>query len=461
MMTHLILSQKAKFRAVAIIALALLMNTILTIPVTVQASEVSPAAAAIAPRTIITAQDWGQYRAFMSQGLIALFEGSHFWRMPAGLEIEVGPTISIPLPKKYLADTNRYSGQVKLVSTSNGGYVPSGYVAGLPFPRPFDGAPALIGQRIFWDSYYRYQPRVQWAPTFTYTLDSFGNMTRTSEVKSVLSQLAFLSDAGYPRTVADSGGYYFVRYEEQITPEQGKYSTILDLTPADPAKIDELYEYVPTLRRSLRLSQAARCAPVFGSDYLIDDEDDGPPGLPQLFRIDYLGEKKILALEHATPSAFDSPGGPAQLNSEYYYPGALGFVPFPKPAMGKWELRDSYVLSLQRLPSAAKGYCYSRRVMYVDKENYFGAGELDLYNPAGELFKSQFVLLYPAEIPETGGDVVELLSGPNVGFLVNFTNKHVTISPGLRPCIDSDCAKDGYLDIRRYASPEALVKIVQ
>ncbi len=395
----------------------------------------------------------------MSEGMIALFEGSHFWHMPAGVQLEVGPIISIPLPKKYLDDTARYASQVKLTRTSEGGYIPVGYVAGLPFPHPLEGDPALIGQRIFWDSYYRYQPRVQRAQTFTYTLDSFGNMTQTSEVKSVFSQLGFLSDVGYPQTIAGANGYYFVKYSEQITPEQGKYSTILDMTPADPALLDELYEYVPTLRKSLRLSQAARCAPVFGSDYLIDDENDGPPGLPQLYRIDYLGQKKILALEHATPAAFDSPGGSSQLDSKFYYPGTLGVVPFPKPAMGKWELRDSYVISLQRLPSAARGYCYSRRVMYVDKENYFGAGELDLYNPAGQLFKSQFVLLYPAEIPQTGGDVVELLTGPNVGFLVNFTNKHVTVSPGIKSCINSDCASDGYLDIRRYASPEALMKI--
>jgi hypothetical protein len=457
-MTHLMLSQKAKFRRVDIAAIALL---ILAMTMSVPAAEVSPTAATVVPGAIITEQNWSQYREFMSQGLIALFQGSHFWHMPAGIQLEVGPTISIPLPKKYLDDTARYSSQVKLTQTPAGGYVPSGYIAGLPFPHPLQGDPALIGERIFWDSYYRYQPRVQWAPTFTYTLDSFGNMTQTSEVKSVLSQLAFLSDVGYPQTIPDSGGYYFVKYNEQIAPEQGKYSTILDLTPADPTQLDELYEYVPTLRKSLRLSQAARCAPVFGSDYLIDDENDGPPGLPQLYRVDYLGEKKILALEHANSAAFDSPGGPAQLDSKYYYPGTLGFVPFPKPAMGKWELRDSYVISLRRLPSVAKGYCYSRRVMYVDKENYFGAGELDLYNPAGDLFKSQFVLLYPAEIPETGGDVAELLSGPNVGFLVNFTNKHITVSPGLKPCINSACAKDGYLDIRRYASPEALVKIVQ
>src|SRR6202007_716788 len=125
-------------------------------------------------------------------------------------------------------------------------------------------------------------------------------------------------DVDFPRTIADAGGYYFVKYDQQSAPEQGKYSTILDLTPADPTQLDELYEYVPTLRRSLRLSQAARCAPVFGSDYLIDDANGGPPGLPQLFQIDYLGEKKILALEHAAPESFESPPAPAQLDDRYY-----------------------------------------------------------------------------------------------------------------------------------------------
>jgi Protein of unknown function (DUF1329) len=415
----------------------------------------------IQPGTIITNQNWQQYRQFMSEGVIALFEGTHFWHMPKDLLIEVGPTIPIPLPKKYLEDTARHSSKVRLIPTADGGYVPTGYVAGLPFLHPLQGDPALNGQRIFWDSYYRYQPRVQAAPTLTYTLDAFGNSTQSTEVKTVLSQLAFLSEVDFPKTVPDSNGYYFVKYDEQISPELGKYTTILDLASADPTKLDELYEYIPTLRRSLRLSQAARCAPVFGSDYLIDDENDGPPGLPQLFQIEYMGRKKILALEHANPASFDSPGNSRQLTDDYYYSGSIGFVPFPKPSMGKWELRDTYVLSLRRAPSAAKGYCYSRRVMYVDEENYFGAGELDLYDPAGKLYKSQMVLSYPLPIPKTGGEVAELASGPNVGFIVNFIDKHVTASVGLRSCVNSDCGKDGYLDIRRYASPEALMKIVR
>jgi hypothetical protein len=417
--------------------------------------------AAIPSGTTITNQNWQQYRQFMSAGLIAMFEGTHFWHLPQDLRLEVGPTTSIPLPKKYLEDSDRYSAQVKLTPTAGGGYVPTGYVAGLPFPHPLKGDPALSGQRIFWDSYYRYQPRVQAAPNFSYSLDAFGNATQNSEVKTVMSQLAFLSDVDFPNLVPGSAGYYLVKYFEQVAPELGKYTTILDLAPADPTRLDELYEYIPTLRRSLRLSQAARCAPVFGSDYLIDDENDGPPGLPQLFQIDYLGQKKILALEHAVPASFDSPGRSRQLSDDYYYPGSVGFVPFPKPAMGKWELRDTYVLSLRRLPSAANGYCYSRRVMYVDAENYFGAGELDLYDPAGKLFKTQMVFLYPALIPKTDHDVAELASGPNVGFLVNFTDRHVTTQIGSQACVNSDCEKDGYLDIRRYASPEALMKIVR
>jgi hypothetical protein len=397
----------------------------------------------------------------MSEGLVALFEGKQFWHLPADLRIEVGPTVSIPLPKKYLQDTDKYSNQVKLVRTPSGGYVPQGYLAGLPFPHPLEGEPALRGQRIFWDAYYRFQPRVQSGPGFTYTLDRFGHMTQTSEVREVDSQLAYLSDREYPRTILDGAPYYFARFEEQLAPEQGKYSTVLDLIPADPTQFDELYEYVPTLRRSLRLSQAARCAPLFGSDYLNDDENGGPPGLPQLFQIDYLGEKKILALEHAAPESFESPGTPAQLDDRYYYHGGQGIVPFPKPAMGKWELRDSYLISLKRLPQFANGYCYSQRVMYVDKENYFGAGELDLYGTGGRLHKAQLVFLYPVVIPASGGDQAELLSGPNTGLLVNFQNKHVTVSPYLRACLDGECSKDGYLDISRYASPEGLMKIMR
>jgi hypothetical protein len=47
----------------------------------------------------------------MPEGMIAFFEGKYFWKMPAGLQIEVGPTVTDPLSKNYLAATEKYAQQ--------------------------------------------------------------------------------------------------------------------------------------------------------------------------------------------------------------------------------------------------------------------------------------------------------------------------------------------------------------
>jgi hypothetical protein len=116
---------------------------------------------------------------------------------------------------------------------------------------------------------------------------------------------------------------------------------------------------------------------------------------------------------------------------------------------------------MERLPQFADGYCYGKRVIYIDKENYFAGAQLDLYDAAGALYKSQLIFSTPAPVPGTNGDVAQLAAGPNTSYLINFKDKHVSISPSLRSCVNVDCEKNGYLDVTRYASPEGLVKIVQ
>jgi len=44
--------------------------------------------------TKITMQNWEQYKAFMPFGMTVLFEGKYYWKMPADVEIDVGPTRS-------------------------------------------------------------------------------------------------------------------------------------------------------------------------------------------------------------------------------------------------------------------------------------------------------------------------------------------------------------------------------
>src|SRR5216684_3654088 len=96
--------------------------------------HVPPSANSIPPGTIITTQNWQNYRQFMPDGMAAMFEGKYFWKMPADVQMKVGPTIIHPLPPSYLAATEKYSGQNKLIELPTGGLTIQGYQGGMPFP---------------------------------------------------------------------------------------------------------------------------------------------------------------------------------------------------------------------------------------------------------------------------------------------------------------------------------------
>lgn len=411
--------------------------------------------------TKITQDNWQKYKDFMPAAMIYLFQGDHFWHMPKGIEIDVGPTRPIPPPRPFREDSEKYGTQTSLIKTPDGGYIPKGYVAGFPFPNPFAGDKSLVGAKMYWNNFYRPAPRVEEAPNASYTLDQYANFTRTANTDIVFSQLTHLSEPGFPRDTPDNNGYYFAEYIEQTAPEQGKYTTSLDLTPEDVSKLDELYLYIPSLRRSLRQSEAARCAPLFGTDFTYEDAAEGAPRQGNLFDIKYLGTKKILSLMHGTPESFDTFGTPTQLDPRYYYFGSKGVVPFPNPGSGEWEVRDVYMVEMDRLPSLSRGYCYGKRILYLDKDEYF-PNHTEVYDRAGKLYKWIVVFAYPAILPGLGLDGQEVtITGPNTGYVVNFEDDHATVFIGLHVCVDNECGPRGYLDVSRYASPEGLMKIQQ
>jgi hypothetical protein len=55
--------------------------------------------------TTISLANWRQYSRYMPLGMMELFKGDQFWRMPADLEIVVGPTIPQKLPVGYVEAT--------------------------------------------------------------------------------------------------------------------------------------------------------------------------------------------------------------------------------------------------------------------------------------------------------------------------------------------------------------------
>ena len=420
------------------------------------ARETNPAAETVPAGTSITYKNWQQYSRFMPTGMQAIFAGDHFWRMPPDVQIEIGPTIPIALPRRYLDDTASYAKQVTLTHAADGGYVPAGYVAGIPFPQP-EKDPELAPYRIFYDAYYHYAPRVQRNFSCNYISDSYGNFTQSETADSIYSQLTHLSDAGFPQTVPDSGGYFLTKYYQQISPEQGKYTTSLDISYADVTRLDDIYMYLPSARRPIRMSEASRCAPVAGGDFTFEESNNGPPSLPQKYKITYAGTRRLMVLAHADPKTFESCGTERGLPSDYFYPSDKGVLPWPRPAFGRWEMRDVYVIEMSRLPAYASGYCYSRRVIYVDKETLFPLA-IDLYDPAGALYKFWVGFQTPLRVPNTGTALG--VNGATDLLIVNFKDKHMTAATAANPCFNTDCNAQ-YLDVSRYASPEGLSKIAQ
>jgi len=423
----------------------------------VNSARAADAAGSTVPAgTRITSANWQDYKQFMPPAMQTLFGGQTFWKVPADVEIEIGPTQPMPLPPAYVSDTEKNANRTTLRKLPEAGYIPEGYVAGIPFPQPL-GQHALAPYAIFYDLYYHYNPRLQRSIYCSYSGDSYGNFTASGQSDVVYSQLTHLSDPTIPATIKTEGNYFFSKFIQQIAPEQGKYTTSLDLTYEEITKLDDIYTYLPSSRRPIRSSDAARCAPLGNSDFTWEDAALGPPGLPQQFDIKYVGDQKILALVHALPSALKLCGSSSQLPADYYSPASKGILPWPKPSLGKWELRDVYVIEMSRLPAFSSGYCYSRRVLYIDKETFMPLA-IELYDPRGTLFKFITQFWTPMAVP-SGGAVLGT-DGPQAGYSINFGDRHVSIALSQSSCYNTACQPQ-YLDASQYASPEGLMKIVQ
>ena len=267
----------------------------------------------------ITMQNWRNYREYMPDGMAALFDGKYFWKMPPDVEMDVGPTIIHPLPKNYIDATEKYASQVKVVELPNGGLTLAGYEGGMPFPKPEEPHKRW---RILANLWFRYLPHLSIDTNgVVCTMDSSNSISCKAGMK-VYRQLAFNTDPGIPRDVPGAEGKYFTQYEMVKEPEQERYTTVLTISYTDLARQEDVYVFIPSLRRYQPMSPRARCSADLGTDETPDDRRFGFNSNLTRISADFIAEKKILA-----PVGYTMPAG--RLPSNYDMP--LGW---PKPTWG-------------------------------------------------------------------------------------------------------------------------------
>jgi hypothetical protein len=399
--------------------------------------------------TQITAANWRQYRQYMPLGMIGLFEGKYYWKMPADVEINVGPTVSFPVPGFYVDATEKNAGQVRIVHLPDGNNDIVNYSGGSPFPSPQEPDK---GYKLLTDLWFAYGPYLSTGgsenPLHTCTEDRFGSIFCQS-VDYAYRQLGYNTDPRLPREDPQSPDVWFTEWIMVEAPEQSRYTAQLTLFSKDNQRNQELYVFLPSLRRSIRLSVAARCSPVLGTDYIQDDyKGNGFNGGIAMFDAKFLGRRKVLTLfGNYKRLAGDFP-------NNYYMP-----VGWPRPSWGQWQLRDVDVIDVRRVPSKRAGYCVGSRIIYEDAQNHYAVWE-ESFDVNLKLWKAAWVAQDMVGDPGVG-----LVPGSVTSTVWDVENDHLT-NVSTQDRFGHDMLPDGaapvqYQDFTKYSTPGGLLQIMR
>jgi hypothetical protein len=403
----------------------------------------------VPPGTVITLDNWQRYKAFMPTGMQVLFEGKTFWKMPPDFKLVVGKSTDYRLPKVYLDNTAKYAKQVKIIDLPGGAHALSGYVAGLPFPSP---AEPMKGYKILADMWYRYIPYLFCGNEDQEVLENSAGQRSDFRVVQVWRRLSHISDVGQPINDPRAQGVDYSEFVMFTEPEQYKYTEILTLFYTDYNRPEADFVFVPQLRRVIRQSSNSRCAPITNGDFTPDDLSGFNGGITR-FQSEYLRDQPILTLVDADPKAYG-------VQSNYYLP-----LFFPKPVLGNWEIRDSYVIDLRRVPSQRAGYCYGKIITYIDKHSFVVLWK-DLYNTDMRLFKINMSLKIAAPVQNAGiqysnGNVIEAMWDIDKNHCTLF----VTTMPGGTGIRNGKACRnvDGvnYDDINQYSTVGGLTQVMR
>ena len=250
--------------------------------------------------TRITMSNWQQYKQFMPFGMVELFQGQYGWKMPADVEIDIGPSHEGGnLPKSWVEATEKYGTQTGVQVLSNGHYLLKNYQGGTPFPNPQE---PYKGWKVMANVFYAYAPVLYIHTPSNYgtvwAQDKYGNIAPSS-IDVVYRWSDFIVQPGFQRTYNYAPGTWYTEWIMQETPEQARYTASLSLYYSDQEShpFPDSYVFVPALRRSLRLSTTARCSPLFGWEWTYDDAKfNGFNGSTATYTADYLGDRRILNL---------------------------------------------------------------------------------------------------------------------------------------------------------------------
>jgi len=319
-----------------------------------------PASADVQPGDRISRANAEKVKDLVSPGM--------YWCVEHGFPMEIIEPKKVPLRKAFLEATEKYSSQVKL---GDDGLTLENFVAGRPFPNIDTDDPQVAAKIMqnysFSISFDDFQINDFDADTGPISLDRPLQVERHFLIDDFmrLYYVGRLYVDPKPVLPNDEGFHFKETLKPLIEPFDLKGVGFTYYRYLDPARQDDSWLYLPSLRRVRRLSTAQRSDALFGQD---TDQDSygGYAGAIAWMDWNFLGEKEVLSSLHAK----DFPVKWAEGAADWAFDS-------------QWEKTKVYVVEgVSKLPQ----YAFSKRVLYVD-QNTYTIPYSDMYDRAGALWK--------------------------------------------------------------------------
>jgi hypothetical protein len=317
---------------------------------------------------------------FPEEGWLAGFENG-WGGLLTPISIKVSETKPGGLPKAYLEVSEKNRGKYTI---DKDGFIAGGYDhLGLPFPG-VKTDDKDFANKVMWNYEYKYRRDDSSSPFMGF---------RRRKGQSVY---VFSGDSVYldcvNRLYAPPKPFYKTPIDIKTVmllhdkdPGDIKDMIFLSYRYLDPRRSDDLYMYIPTLRRVLRAEAGQRSTPTQGAPQALDDYF-GFDGKTFEFNYKFIREQKVLACTESNSSIELA----KKVRKE-----TGGGIPVPSE---NWSLRDVYVLEI--IPKDTK-YPQSKKLVYIDKEG-LGVIYSLAWDRAGKLWKF-FVNTYQ-KVPLPDGD---------------------------------------------------------
>jgi len=326
-------------------------------------------------------------------------------RIKSGYSLKIKESRARKFPSEYLAATEKYSAGVALGASGE----LLNYVAGMPFPK-LDLADPQAGLKLAWNFARRWVGDdfkegggTASGKATSYNIEKDGSERRSEVIRHEIrtrGRVTLDPKAAIPGY--EHIDWMVIRADEY--PRDTSGTTTLETRYTDADRDDDLYVYVPSIRRVRRAPPTQRCATLAPTEFNFDDINSFNGKLTD-FNYKLLGRTRMLGNFSQREIPFARAGG------DYL------------PLRESWEIVDTLILEITPKDRA---YCYPKKILYIDQLTH-NAIWVMVFDAQASLWKEQFNLFTPVKLAD--GQEVVSSAAP---VIVNVKNGRSTVFTTIR-----------------------------